>query len=148
MAVRSVLITFLESLNIALFFSVSLSLARPFASLPIASTPNSDSSSTSLPASAPFASVPSKRIEPSSPAATSNTKSAVKSCPESASSIKTDLAPENVWVVISKIVRSALPELSTILSVSAESDTLIFSPMENDPVTFCKFANSFAVPVE
>ena len=94
--VRSVLITFFGNLNNALFFSVSLSLAIPFASRPIASLPNSDSSSTSLPASAPFASVPSKRIEPSSPAATSNTKSAVKSCPESASSIKTDLAPENV----------------------------------------------------
>ena len=49
-------------------------------------------------------------------------------------------------MVISEIVRSTLAELSTILSVSAESETLIFSPVENDPVTFCKFTNSFAVP--
>ena len=81
------MITFLGSLNIALFFSVSLSLATcgnsldtsliPSASTPVASS--TPSSNTESPESALVESVPSKVMEPSSPVLLSSTKSAVKS---------------------------------------------------------------------
>ena len=81
-----------------------------------------------------FASVPFKTISPISPEV-SRTKSAVKSCPESSSSIKTCLASLNWNVVIVLTVKSVLPEFSIIPPVSEESDAINFSPLENVPLT-------------
>ena len=47
-----------------------------------------------------------------------------------------DLVSENVCVTISEIVKSVLPLFSTILSVSEESEAVIFSPFVKEPTTF------------
>ena len=68
----------------------------------------------------------------------SRTISAVKSWPSSASCIWTCLASLSLLTTISLIVKSTLLESSTMRSDSPPSDTLIFSPEENSPITFVK----------
>ena len=67
-----------------------------------------------------------------------NAISAEKFCPESSSDICTCLTSENELNLIEVIVKSVLPESSTIKSASEESDALIFSPVTKVPATFVK----------
>ena len=65
----------------------------------------------------------------------SKTKSAVKSCPLSESSINICLASAKECVTIFDTVKSALDAFSIINPVSAESDAINFSPELNVPTT-------------
>ena len=60
--------------------------------------------------------------------------------------MKTDLAFSNLKASILLIVKSVLLESSTISSVSAESDVVIFSPVEKLPTTFVRLTLSPVVP--
>ena len=72
------------------------------------------------------------------------TQSAVKSSPESSSSINNDLASLISCFVIASLfsvavsVRSVLEAFSNIVSVSVEFDTRSFSPVTKLPTTFVK----------
>ena len=145
-SVKRVLIVFFGNLNSATFFSGLFNLATLKSSKPktsLASTVASftvpDSKIILSPASPLLELVPSRIICPVSPVS-SRTKSAVKSCPPSSSSIKTCLASENLLVIIldaaEPIVISVLPEFSISLPVSAESDAINFSPVVKEPITF------------
>ena len=135
-AVNSVLIILLDSLYNAMFFSALTNL--PTCSDSKASVVELSSSRTMLSfTSVELSSVPSITIWPSVPVdVLSKTISAVKSWPLSSSSINTDLVSLNWWVTILAIVKSALLEFSTILSVSALSEAVIFSPTAKVPDTF------------
>ena len=52
----------------------------------------------------------------------------------------------NEYVVTDEIVKSTLLEFSTILSVSDESEAVIFSPETNVPITFVRLTFVVDVP--
>ena len=76
----------------------------------------------------------------------SRTTSAVKSSPDVVSSINTCLVSENWKISTIEIVKSTFPLSSTISSVSAESEAVIFSPAANSPTTFVKSTVAALVP--
>ena len=98
------------------------------------------------PESAPLASVESKFRKDSVVVTSSRTISALKFCPLSASVINRALTSDILFVTTLTIVKSVLPEFSTILSVSAESDAVIFSPTLNVPATFVRTTSVPPVP--
>ena len=130
------------NLNTERFFSESINLASNCPSRAIFVVP-SVSSRTLSPASTEFASVPSRSILPAS-LTDKRTQSAVKSSPESLSSINNDLTSLISCFVIASIssvaaiVRSVLAASSNIVSVSVELDTRSFSPETKLPTTFVK----------
>ena len=131
--VSNVLITGFGNLNIETFFSGLVSVAVLISSL--AMLPVASSNCTSSLALLLFASVPFKTTLPLKPAVVSKTKSAVKSCPLSESSMNICLASAKECVTIFDTVKSALAAFSIINPVSAESDAIIFSPELNVPIT-------------
>ena len=158
--VKCVLTVFFIALNREIFFSASCNFATNFEEPVPPAAPNSKaelspllvvvvvpSSSLKLSSASDDAeSVPSKSKKEASVLRVDNAISAEKFCPVSSSDIKTCLTSENELSLIEVIVKSVLPEFSTIKSVSEESDALIFSPDTKVPATFVRITRVPLVP--